>query len=961
MVKKDARGQDKKEILQGSVAEIFSTKVNGSLPARILISAPAGRGKTTAVAKIAYDWVYREKGSALEHLPLLFVVKFRNTSQRTSIGEAIQSQLLSDVDDLTPEDVGIVLVIIFENTFQNDLADPFSTAFINLANALCNRLIEYFTNLASGDIKCEVIRFTSGSVVADVNLTLPANDASQARNIMDNVGIVTAMDIGNIIASNEIYFPTAINSNGAACSPLIFRNASFPDGREGDVVDSSETCPIYTTMGGTHIGRAECAQDSTFGELAWNITMYLNDCGPLRETNEVVDDIIEKGVTNETVIEVLEIVVVVTDTEIDEGDIVNIANIISNSTALQSGDPEITTLTAAIISNFAEKDEEELFAVEENTGAITQILESFEEQLSNLDISDGQSYTALEMNVAVQVTSVEPADFLSGLTVSASSPSSDLSQADITLNAGDSLVTEEVLTGTRVSIPSSVLNDLSSEVGSESGVRVALTVFSTQSLFSSQHIRGTNAGQSSFNRTVNSLVIGLTLGRQKMATLGENIVFKYTPLQSGFQNPECVFWDFEDTLDWSSRGCQAIKSSGSDNGEITCSCDHLTNFAVLMDIYYERVEALRIISIIGCAISIVCLVIILITYLSNKNLHVHQSQKIFMCLCGTLLGLYLTFLIMSALDRHPDYPEVTPVPCGILAALVHFFTLSSMAWMGVEGINTYLIVVRVFDAYIPRFMLKASIVAWGVSGLIVLLTGMASQGNYAATDYCFLQKWPSVGGLLIPIAIILLANIVIFSLVIRRLIKSANVASNSDAAGTKRKASIERIKNAVSVLLLLGLTWVTGYLTLIDTTSQVTQTLFIVFNSLQGFFIFILYCARNPVVRAYWAKVCVCGQDSSKSSTRANQGTSQGISLTKTKSTSENDQSHVYENPSFDDKEYTDLDFSQVKKGGDPTKPTSSGKEYTDLDFSKIEKGGDPTKSFDGKEDVDPAYEVCII
>ncbi|XP_030839671.1 uncharacterized protein LOC115923352 [Strongylocentrotus purpuratus] len=105
MVKKDAHGKDTKtrKILQGSVAEIFSTKVNGRLPARILISAPAGRGKTTAVAKMAYDWVHREKGSALEHLPLLFVVKFRNTSKLTSIGEAIKSQLLSDVDDLTAE------------------------------------------------------------------------------------------------------------------------------------------------------------------------------------------------------------------------------------------------------------------------------------------------------------------------------------------------------------------------------------------------------------------------------------------------------------------------------------------------------------------------------------------------------------------------------------------------------------------------------------------------------------------------------------------------------------------------------------------------------------------------------------------------------------------------------------------------------------------------------------------
>nr|XP_054757849.1 uncharacterized protein LOC129263960 [Lytechinus pictus] len=105
MVKKDARGRDikEKQILQGSVGKIFSAKVNGKFPYRILISAPAGRGKTTAVAKMAHDWVYREDGSGLEDLPLLFVVKFRNTSHSSSIGEAIISQLLSDVDDLTPE------------------------------------------------------------------------------------------------------------------------------------------------------------------------------------------------------------------------------------------------------------------------------------------------------------------------------------------------------------------------------------------------------------------------------------------------------------------------------------------------------------------------------------------------------------------------------------------------------------------------------------------------------------------------------------------------------------------------------------------------------------------------------------------------------------------------------------------------------------------------------------------
>nr|XP_054757387.1 uncharacterized protein LOC129263503 [Lytechinus pictus] len=105
MVKKDCRGEDikEKEILQGSVGKLFAAEVNGMLPSRILISAPAGRGKTTAVAKMAHDWVHKKHESGLEDLPLLFVVKFRNTSRSTSIGEAIISQLLSDVSDLTPE------------------------------------------------------------------------------------------------------------------------------------------------------------------------------------------------------------------------------------------------------------------------------------------------------------------------------------------------------------------------------------------------------------------------------------------------------------------------------------------------------------------------------------------------------------------------------------------------------------------------------------------------------------------------------------------------------------------------------------------------------------------------------------------------------------------------------------------------------------------------------------------
>ena len=58
MVKKDRTGANVLErvTLEGSVNEIFSANVNGKLPNRIVLIAPAGKGKTTAVAKIAYDW-----------------------------------------------------------------------------------------------------------------------------------------------------------------------------------------------------------------------------------------------------------------------------------------------------------------------------------------------------------------------------------------------------------------------------------------------------------------------------------------------------------------------------------------------------------------------------------------------------------------------------------------------------------------------------------------------------------------------------------------------------------------------------------------------------------------------------------------------------------------------------------------------------------------------------------------
>ena len=83
------------------------------------------------------------------------------------------------------------------------------------------------------------------------------------------------------------------------------------------------------------------------------------------------------------------------------------------------------------------------------------------------------------------------------------------------------------------------------------------------------------------------------------------------------------------------------------------------------------------------------------------------------------------------------------------------------------------------------------------------------------------------------------------------------------------------------VMFLFGLTWLFAILTFSSITGlrETFQLLFTVFNSLQGFFIFIFIL--NVEALAFWKKVCGCGskQPSSRSTTgKRTQGTGVGYS-----------------------------------------------------------------------------------
>ena len=100
-----------------------------------------------------------------------------------------------------------------------------------------------------------------------------------------------------------------------------------------------------------------------------------------------------------------------------------------------------------------------------------------------------------------------------------------------------------------------------------------------------------------------------------------------------------------------------------------------------------------------------------------------------------------------------------------------------------------------------------------------------------------------------PVAAIMLANIIILIRVTIKLHRRNKHKPMSDAARVISEARIAFVCN-----VLLGTTWVFT-LFAVEEVTMVFQWLFCITNSLQGFFIFLIYTVRSQDVRNVWLKV----------------------------------------------------------------------------------------------------------
>lgn len=91
-----------------------------------------------------------------------------------------------------------------------------------------------------------------------------------------------------------------------------------------------------------------------------------------------------------------------------------------------------------------------------------------------------------------------------------------------------------------------------------------------------------------------------------------------------------------------------------------------------------------------------------------RKLRRDNPSKILLNLCAALLMLNMVFLTNSWLSSFNQ-----PGLCVTVAALLHYFLLAAFTWMCLESVHFYLALVKVFNVYVPKYILKCCMAGWG--------------------------------------------------------------------------------------------------------------------------------------------------------------------------------------------------------------------------------------------------------
>uniref|UniRef100_A0A674H790 Adhesion G-protein coupled receptor G6 n=1 Tax=Taeniopygia guttata TaxID=59729 RepID=A0A674H790_TAEGU len=469
----------------------------------------------------------------------------------------------------------------------------------------------------------------------------------------------------------------------------------------------------------------------------------------------------------------------------------------------------------------------------------------------------GPSMSISTRNLALGVSSINSTSF-KGVAFSVS-PQNNASDFQIDFDKDQTSAIASVV------LPPSLLKNLSQDEF-EVISRAQFTFFNKNGLFQD--------AENPANLT--SFVVACSIGNLTIQDLQDyvKVTIKHTKIQED-PKPTCVFWDMNKnggSGGWNPAGCQV--DAESNENETVCLCNHLTHFGVLMDLQRtvtqidpQNTKVLTFITYIGCGISAIFSAATLLTYIAFEKLRRDYPSKILMNLSTALLFLNLIFL----LDGWIASFDIDGL-CIAVAALLHFFLLATFTWMGLEAVHMYIALVKVFNTYIRRYILKFCIIGWGLPALVIAIVLASANTNAShvygkqlygrdvngqgGDDFCWIKNevvfYVTCAGYF---GIMFLMNVAMFIVVMVQICGRNGKRTNRSL----KEEILRNLRSVVSLTFLLGMTWGFAFFAWGPLTLAFLY-LFSIFNSLQGLFIFVFHCAMKENVQKQWRRHLCCGR-----------------------------------------------------------------------------------------------------
>ncbi|XP_043088264.1 adhesion G-protein coupled receptor G2-like [Puntigrus tetrazona] len=253
----------------------------------------------------------------------------------------------------------------------------------------------------------------------------------------------------------------------------------------------------------------------------------------------------------------------------------------------------------------------------------------------------------------------------------------------------------------------------------------------------------------------------------------------------------------------------------------------------------QDLESLTTISSIGCGISIFFMSIALFMHFLLRKAKSNQATKILMNMFVSLFLLNASFLSNESVANTQDNAA-----CVFIALLLHYSMLASFTWFFIQALHMYLWLIRQ-NVTITNYMRKITVLGWACPAPIVV--AIASAGGYEALTLnstsgkvarmCWITN-PYIH-YIVNIgyyALVFIFTTGIFIMIVTKVVQARNIK----AVDGKRKTFRKQLMMVLSLFLLFGLTWSVAFFSYGPMLIP-SYYIFTVFNSFQGFFLFLYY------------------------------------------------------------------------------------------------------------------------